>query len=145
MSYSVIVTESNASILVDEGGKYSSSLDAIRAVIRAAKDVDIVSITINGIAYDIMDPFTGGLLQDSKIIYLTTGILEADKGLLSRIKSYVVELISSQNAHHSYRRLNRSGKRAAKSVSVVNADFNGPFDVRAEPFSHLSLQRRMHK
>lgn len=145
MSYSVVVTESNASVLVDEGGKYSSSLDAIKAVIRAAKDVEIVSITINGIVYDIMDPFTGGLLQDSKILYLTTGVREADKGLLSRIKSYVVELVSSQTAHHSYLRLNRRGKRVAKSVSVVNADFNGPFDVREEPFSHLSLQRRMHK
>ena len=59
MAYAVQVVDRNATITESEEGRYPSALLAVKAAIRAAKDTDINTITLNGISHNIMDSFTG--------------------------------------------------------------------------------------
>ncbi|QLI60487.1 hypothetical protein IBG34_23330 (plasmid) [Aeromonas media] len=145
MTYSVQVTGRNATVMESDKGRYTSMLLAVKAVIRAAKDMDITTITVNGSCYNIMDEFTGGLLRDSQIILMITGIIEPDPGLLTRAKNELSVMISSWLAGRAYRVNNPLPKAGYRRNETLDATLYGPFDARLEPLSYRSRQRRLHK
>ncbi|MBW3798994.1 hypothetical protein GPK29_22635 [Aeromonas hydrophila] len=143
MKYTVQVTGYHATIMEDVEGRYPSILLAVKAVIRAAKDTDITGINLNGVHHKIMDDFTGGLLRDSQIILMTTGIFEQDQGLFTRIKLVLTQLISTWLSDQAYKA--KTKKTGYLRNEILDSTLKGPFDARLEPLSYRSIKRRMHK
>jgi len=144
MKYSVQVTDTKAVIIEDEKGRYPTDLLAVKAIIRAAKDTDITVITVNGNNYSIMDEFTGGLLRDSQIIFLTTGVHERDPSLMTRVLNTLSERLFTLFAAHLYRANKTPGKPGYRPNQILESTLKGPFDARLEPISYRSIERRMH-
>lgn len=145
MKYTVQVTGYHATIIEDVEGRYPSILLAVKAVIRAAKDTDITGINLNGAHYKIMDDFTGGLLRDSQIILMTTGIFEQDQGLFTRFKLALAQLISTWLSDRAYKTKLKTSKAGYLRNGILDSTLKGPFDARLEPLSYRSIKRRMHK
>ena len=144
MKYSVKVTDTKAVITEDEKGRYSTDLLAIKAIIRAAKDTDITVITVNGNSYNIMDEFTGGLLRDSQIIFLTTGVRERDPSLITRALNTLSERLLTLFAAHLHRASKTPSKPGYRPNQILDSTLKGPFDARLEPISYRSIERRIH-
>lgn len=95
MTYSVTIDGEIACIAKAEQGRYQSPLDAITAIMVAAKDIDITSIHMNGMVYSTMDSFTGGLLNTSRIVEAITGEKIADESLTNRFKTSFLSILST--------------------------------------------------
>lgn len=142
MAYAVQVVDRNATITESEEGRYPSALLAVKAAIRAAKDTDINTITVNGISHNITDAFTGGLLRDSQIILMTTGVVEPEPSLLTRVINALFLMLSTWLADRSFRAKTRSPRVKVHHLSIYNANIYGPFDARLAPLNTRARERR---
>ncbi|MNC33220.1 hypothetical protein D3C75_816040 [compost metagenome] len=145
MKDSVQITGSNATLIENEQGRYASMFLAVKAVIRAAKDIEITTITVDGTCYSIMDEFSGGLLQDCRIIHMITGFDVPDANLFNRVANAFSEMVSTWLANRAYQTQHTSHKASRRGNTILDSTTQGPFDARLEPLSYRSIARRTHK
>lgn len=137
MAYHITFYDDVGHIEQSQSGRYQTDCLAVYAIIRAAKDGHVVKyIDYNGHCSCIYDTFTGGLLQDSKVISLVTGSVIDDESLIRRVARLLRVTISTRIADYKFNRENGNGKknRNIGSLFTENTDFtvNG----------YTNLQRR---
>lgn len=146
MKYSVQVIGSDATVKEDPQGRYTSINLAIKAIIRAAKDTELTTVQVHGNRYSIVDEFTGGLLRDSQIILLTTGVNERDPSLVTRLLTALSEAFSTWLASRLHHRIHQARTKPDYQCNqILDATLKGPFDARLEALSYRSIKRRTHK
>lgn len=110
MAYKVIINNTDSIIIKDEEGRYVSLIDAIKASLRAAHDLPITSIFYDGQTTSLIDKFTGGLRNNSSVIFEITGVKIKDDSLLIRFYRFLINGIRTVKAKSDFEQ-DKSGPR----------------------------------
>lgn len=102
MGFNVVITGVQAVITPSENGRYPTSLDAVMATLKAAHDINLTEVLFESMAVSLIDNFTGGLRQNSAVVYDLFGISIKEKGLLSRFKTWLIEWFSTYRAEQKH-------------------------------------------
>lgn len=102
MKFDVAVTSNVASVIVSDNGRYACLIDAVKATLRAARDIEITVLVCEGRTCNLLDSFTGGLRRDSSIIKELLGVTVQDASLANRIKQWLYELCATYFADQKH-------------------------------------------
>lgn len=109
MGFDVTIAGNVAVLAVSETGRYTSELDAVMAIMRAAHDINLTAIVYGDATCRLLDEFTGGLRKNSAVVKELLGITVKDDSLFSRLKKWLLELYSTQMADQKHIESNDEG------------------------------------
>lgn len=142
MGFDVTIAGNVAVIAASETGRYTSALDAVMAIMRAAHDINLTAIVYGDTACRLLDEFTGGLRKNSAVVKELLGITVKDDSLFSRLKKWLLELYSTQMADQKHIESNDGGPEHDQSHSWVGKTLSLSIRNHFNPIRTGGIHRR---